>query len=145
MLECYLTLKKIEFIKYSSDSIKSALKTETEIIPISLYLKKDAGHVQIYTFRIISFQILPYKVKDVIFAASILIEMLSVTNKKLSELMAEINHKFGYYTAAENDIRFTVKEKAALIQKLFVDKKLPDFEYEVQIFFIWTFCFFVGK
>ena len=72
------------------------------------------------------------KGKDGIFAASILIEMLSVTNKKLSELIAEINQKFGYYEAAESDIRFTAKEKAALIQKLFVDKLLPDFKYEVK-------------
>ena len=72
------------------------------------------------------------KGKDGIFAASILIEMLSVTDKKLSELIAEINQKFGYYNAAEIDIRFTAKEKAALIQKLFVDKRLPDFKYEVK-------------
>lgn len=72
------------------------------------------------------------KGKDGIFAASILIEMLSVTNKKLSELITEIQSKFGYFAAAESDLKFTAKEKSALIQKLFVDKKLPEFEFEIK-------------
>lgn len=72
------------------------------------------------------------KGKDGIFAASILIEMLSVTNKKLSELLTEIQAKFGKFAAAESDLEFTVKEKAFLIQKLFVDKKLPEFKYGIK-------------
>ncbi|ADO77438.1 phosphoglucomutase/phosphomannomutase family protein [Halanaerobium praevalens] len=72
------------------------------------------------------------KGKDGIFAASILIEMLSVTNKKLSELLTEIQAKFGKFAAAESDLEFTVKEKAVLIQKLFVDKKFPEFKYGIK-------------
>jgi len=72
------------------------------------------------------------KGKDGIFAASILIEMLSVTKKRLSELLEIVQQKFGYFKAAESDLRFTDKEKATLIQKLFIDKELPEFDYEIK-------------
>ena len=71
------------------------------------------------------------KEKDGIFAASILIELLSVTKKSLSGLMEEINQQFGYFHMAENDFKFAKSDKPRLIKKLFEDKELPDFKYPV--------------
>jgi phosphomannomutase len=71
------------------------------------------------------------KGKDGIFAASILIELLSVTKKSLSGLMEEINQQFGYFHMAENDFKFAKSDKPRLIKKLFEDKELPDFKYPV--------------
>lgn len=72
------------------------------------------------------------KGKDGVFASSLLVEMLSVTGKKLSELLDEIYHRYGYAYTAEGDCTFTATEKAALYHKIYVDKQLPDFEYEIE-------------
>jgi phosphomannomutase len=69
--------------------------------------------------------------KDGVFAASILIELLSVTRKSLSGLLAEINQAYGYFYMVENDFRFNGLDKAWLVKKLFTDKELPDFGFPV--------------
>ena len=69
--------------------------------------------------------------KDGIFAASLLIELLSVTGKSLSELLEEINQKYGYFYMSENDLRFDADTKARLMDKLFVRKEVPDLGYEI--------------
>lgn len=72
------------------------------------------------------------KGKDGIFAASLLIELLSVTRKSLSELLQEINEKFGYFYTVERGCSFTQEEKVELVQKLFIDKELPDFGNKIK-------------
>lgn len=72
------------------------------------------------------------KGKDGIFAASLLIELLSITGKSLSELRTEINKKYGYFFMAENDFSFSSDEKVRLLKKLFEDKEVPDFGYEIE-------------
>jgi phosphomannomutase len=72
------------------------------------------------------------KGKDGIFAASLLIELLSVTGKSLSGLMEEIHQQFGYYAMVERDYKFNGHDKASLMKKLFIDKELPDFGYEIK-------------
>jgi phosphomannomutase len=69
--------------------------------------------------------------KDGIFAASLLIELLSVTGKSLSELLEEINRKYGYFYMSENDLRFDAGTKSALMDKLFVRREVPDLGYEI--------------
>ncbi|PWI32095.1 phosphonomutase [Vibrio albus] len=71
------------------------------------------------------------KGKDGVFASSLLVEMLSTTGKKLSELLDEIYTKYGYTYTAEGDCTFRPDEKEALYEKLYIRKALPDFGYEV--------------
>lgn len=71
------------------------------------------------------------KGKDGIFAASLLIELLSVTGRSLSELLEEIYQQYGYCFMSESDLRFNHKDKARLVKKLFEDREVPDFGYAV--------------
>lgn len=70
--------------------------------------------------------------KDGIFAASLLIELMSVTRKSLSDLLEEIHGQFGYFYMVESDFRFSPAEKDRLIGKLFDAKEIPDFGIDVQ-------------
>ncbi|MDA9557955.1 phosphoglucomutase/phosphomannomutase family protein [Vibrio sp.] len=71
------------------------------------------------------------KGKDGVFASSLLVEMISVTGKKLSELLDEIYAQYGYAYTAEGDCTFKPAQKDALYHKIYVEKQLPDFEYEI--------------
>jgi phosphomannomutase len=71
------------------------------------------------------------KGKDSVFAASLLVEMIAVSGKKISELLAEIYAKYGYSYTAEGDCTFKAEEKAVIYHKIYVEKSLPDFEYEI--------------
>lgn len=51
------------------------------------------------------------KGKDGVFASSLLVEMISVTGKKLSELLDEIYGKYGYAYMAEGDCKFKPAQK----------------------------------
>jgi len=70
--------------------------------------------------------------KDGIFAASLLIELLSVTGRNLSGLLKEINEQYGYFYTAESDYKFSSEDKSRLIKKLFIDKELPNFKYKIK-------------
>lgn len=69
--------------------------------------------------------------KDGVFAASLLVELLSMTGKSLSELLNEIYKQYGYFYMEENDFRFNQDQKEQLINLLFRAKQLPDFGYEI--------------
>lgn len=70
--------------------------------------------------------------KDGVFAASLLVELLSITGKSLSQLMEEIHQKYGNYYMTENDFRFDAADKARLASRIFEDKELPELGYEVE-------------
>ena len=70
--------------------------------------------------------------KDGIYAASLLVEMLAVTGKKLSEIYDSIIGEYGQLFMAERDYRFTQERKQEIMKLLMEDKKLPDFPYEVE-------------
>ncbi|MUL11552.1 phosphoglucomutase/phosphomannomutase family protein [Aliivibrio fischeri] len=72
------------------------------------------------------------KGKDGVFASSLLVEMISVTGKKLSEMLDEIYAKYGYAYTAEGDCTFKPAEKEALYNKIYVEKQLPEFEYKIE-------------
>lgn len=72
------------------------------------------------------------KGKDGVFASSLLVEMLSVTGKKLSALLQEIYGRYGYAYTAEGDCKFSPQQKASLYNKLYVEKQLPDFDDEIE-------------
>ncbi|WP_313131219.1 phosphoglucomutase/phosphomannomutase family protein [Anaerocolumna sp.] len=72
------------------------------------------------------------KGKDGIFAASLLVEMISVTGKSLTELLQELYIEFGYCYMAENAFVFQEEIKDRLQKLLFQEKKLPEFTYDVE-------------
>lgn len=72
------------------------------------------------------------KGKDGVFASSLLVEMISVTGKKLSEMLDEIYAKYGYAYTAEGDCTFKASEKEALYNKIYIKKQLPEFEHEIE-------------
>ncbi|WP_113674180.1 phosphoglucomutase/phosphomannomutase family protein [Vallitalea guaymasensis] len=72
------------------------------------------------------------KGKDGVFAASLLVEMISVTNKHLSKLLDEIHEQFGKFEMAEHGFGFDVEEKERLLKILYTDKKIPEFSFEVE-------------
>ncbi|ARV73450.1 phosphoglucomutase/phosphomannomutase family protein [Vibrio campbellii] len=72
------------------------------------------------------------KGKDGVFASSLLVEMISVTGKKLSELLDEIYGKYGYAHMAEGDCKFKPAQKEVLFNKIYVEKQLPEFEFEIE-------------
>ncbi len=70
--------------------------------------------------------------KDGIYAASLLVEMLAVTGKKLSQIYEEIIGEYGQLVMAERDYRFSQQRKEEILQLLMVDKKLPEFPCPVE-------------
>ncbi|MGF1842928.1 phosphoglucomutase/phosphomannomutase family protein [Vibrio clamense] len=72
------------------------------------------------------------KGKDGVFASSLLVEMISSTGKKLSELLDEIYSKYGYAYTAEGDCTFKPAQKEVLYNKIYIEKQLPDFEFEIE-------------
>ncbi|KLN64177.1 phosphoglucomutase/phosphomannomutase family protein [Vibrio sp. VPAP30] len=71
------------------------------------------------------------KGKDGVFASSLLVEMISVTGKKLSELLDEIYSKYGYAYTAEGDCTFKPAQKKLLYNRIYVAKQLPEFNFEI--------------
>lgn len=71
--------------------------------------------------------------KDGIYAASLLLEMIAVTGKKLSVLITEMGEKFGTTYMSEKDCTFDHATKDRLQHLLFAEKKFPDFgQYAVE-------------
>lgn len=64
--------------------------------------------------------------KDGVYAASLLVEMVAVTGKKLSELMEMIGEECGSAYMEERSYSFSEKVKEELRIRLFVDRDLPD-------------------
>lgn len=69
--------------------------------------------------------------KDGIYAATLLVEMLSVTGRKLSDLTRSLYRQFGETYMTEYDWPFDQNLKEELQQLLLVEKKLPQFPIPV--------------
>ena len=94
--------------------------------------------------------------KDGIYSAALLVEMLAVTGKSVSELYKEITDKYGTLCYADDAFTMTHARKKALQDKLFIEKFLPDFgnaidhvSYEdgCKVYFTdgsWVICRFSG-
>lgn len=72
------------------------------------------------------------KGKDGIYAASFLIEMLSVTNKKLSGIVDEIEDEYGRLYMEEKNIKFHPSKKESLNNTIMTERKLPQFKQEIE-------------
>ncbi len=70
--------------------------------------------------------------KDGIYAAMLLVEMIAVSGKKLSEIMEDIYAEFGKLEMEERDYKFTQERKEAIYKMLMEDRKLPNMPYEVE-------------
>lgn len=70
--------------------------------------------------------------KDGIYAGSLLVEMVAVSGKKLSELYADIVATYGQLEMVERAYDFTPERREELQQRVFVAKDLPDFGIGVE-------------
>lgn len=69
--------------------------------------------------------------KDGIYAAALLIEMLAVSGKKLSQISGEIRREFGANYMAERDYRFTPEKREEIHRVLITEQNLPELTFEV--------------
>ena len=70
--------------------------------------------------------------KDGLYAASLLVEMLSVTGKKMSELGYEVFSRFGELHSAEYDWPLTQEKKEEIFRTVMTEKRLPDLGRKVE-------------
>jgi len=95
--------------------------------------------------------------KDSAYAASLFAEMVSVTGKSPSELVADLEARFGAFRTAEDAIRFEDGDRKAAVERLLLEeRRLPDFDEPIErvgyedgckVYFKggdWTLCRFSG-
>lgn len=70
--------------------------------------------------------------KDGIYAAILLIEMIAVTGKKLSDIIRDLEAEYGTIDMEERDYTFSMEKKEEIVQILFVDKYLPELPFEIE-------------
>lgn len=71
--------------------------------------------------------------KDGVYAASLLVEMVAVTGKKLSQLMKLIKKEYGSCYMDENSYTFAPERKEGLQTRIFQNRELPEFDgYEIR-------------
>lgn len=69
--------------------------------------------------------------KDGIYAAALLVEMIAVTGKKLSEIYNDIEAECGTISMEERDYKFNQEKKERIKKVLLEDKKLPELPFEI--------------
>ena len=70
--------------------------------------------------------------KDGLYAASLFVEMLSVTGKSIGELIRDLYDTYGEMHTAEFDWALTPEDRDRIRGMIFDDKKLPEFRYPVK-------------
>ena len=65
------------------------------------------------------------KGKDGIFAAALLVEMISVTGRKIREMLTMLHEKYGFFYMHEENLALTAEKEAELKARLFDQKELP--------------------
>lgn len=71
------------------------------------------------------------KGKDGVYAASLLVEMIAVTGKKLSEIYKDIETECGSIFMEERDYKFTQEKKLEVHKILMEEKKIPELPFEI--------------
>ncbi|MFV0414242.1 MAG: phosphoglucomutase/phosphomannomutase family protein [Oscillospiraceae bacterium] len=69
--------------------------------------------------------------KDGIYAATLLVEMLAISGRRLSELWEEIENTYGHCEMVERDYHFSQQKREEIFKTLLEDKLLPAFLLEV--------------
>jgi len=72
------------------------------------------------------------KGKDGVYAAVLLVEMIAVVGKKLSQIVMDIEQEFGRFYMEEKDYRFDIEKKNEIFQKTMLDKLIPDLPFEIE-------------
>lgn len=67
------------------------------------------------------------KGKDGIFAGSLLVELISVTGMRLSELLDEIYGRYGRFVTASGDCTFRASDRQRIWDRVYEEKQLPAF------------------
>lgn len=70
--------------------------------------------------------------KDGVYASALLVEMVAVTDMKLSEFYQSICDRYGYLYTEEKSFRFDPERKSELLKCLYEDKKLPEFPFAIE-------------
>ncbi|MBD5545979.1 MAG: phosphoglucomutase/phosphomannomutase family protein [Lachnospiraceae bacterium] len=71
------------------------------------------------------------KGKDGIYAAALLVEMIAVTGKKLSEIVKDIEAECGVISMEERDYKFNQEKKDTIRKVLLEDKRLPELPFKI--------------
>ena len=69
--------------------------------------------------------------EDSVYAASLFAEMISVTGKSATEMIEELESKYGKFEMVEDNLRFAPELKDKINDIIFNQKKLPNFKKEV--------------
>ena len=70
--------------------------------------------------------------KDGVYAAMLLVEMIAVTGKKISQIARDIEEEYGSIYMEERDYKFTPERKEEIQRTLMVDKALPNIDEPVE-------------
>lgn len=70
--------------------------------------------------------------KDGVYAAALLVEMIAVTGKKLSEIYKDIEAECGSIFMEERDYKFSQEKKIAMTKTLMEEKQVPELPFEVE-------------
>lgn len=70
--------------------------------------------------------------KDGIYAAMLLIEMIAVTGRKISEIYKDIEAECGSIYMEERDYKFSVEKKAEIKRILMEEQRFPDLPYKIE-------------
>ena len=69
--------------------------------------------------------------KDGIYSGSLLVEMVAVSGRKLSEIYADLVAKYGELVMVEEGYGFNAARKAELTERIFTNHELPGFDAEI--------------
>lgn len=65
--------------------------------------------------------------KDSIYAAGLFVEMICAIGKSVGEFWRELTEKYGVFVMAEDNMKFSIEEKAKVEKILTVERKIPQF------------------
>lgn len=72
------------------------------------------------------------KGKDGIFAAALLVEMISVTGKRIREMLKHLHDNYGTFYMHEENLALSSEKEAELKRRFFKEKELPPEFYKVE-------------
>ena len=70
--------------------------------------------------------------KDGIYAAALMVEMVAVTGRKLSQILSNIRAEFGALYMTEKDHRFSAERKQDIVRIIMEEKQLPEFDIPIE-------------